>query len=92
MSSMPDSEHLNSHHRNTMTAIFQHPVGHNIEWNDVLSLLQTVATVNQTHDGRYHVVLGSETETFDVPRDKDIGTQQLVDLRRMLTNAGYAPE
>ncbi len=91
MLSMPDSEHLNSHHRNTLNAIFQHPAGHNIEWRSVLSLLQAVATVNESHDGRYVVALGSETETFDVPRDKDIDGQQVVDLRRMLANAGYGP-
>jgi hypothetical protein len=92
MSYMRGSEHLSSHHRNTLTAIFQHPAGHNIEWRNVLSLLQAVATVNETHDGKYLVVLGSETETFDVPRDKDIDAQQVVDLRRMLSNAGYGPE
>jgi len=92
MSSTPESEHLSSHHRNTLTAIFQHPVGHNIEWRAVLSLLQAVATVTEAHDGKYLVVLGSETETFEVPRDKDIDAQQVVDLRRMLSAAGYGPE
>ena len=91
MSPMPMPEHLGSHHRNTLTAIFQHPAGHNIEWRAVLSLLQAVATVKETHEGKYLVVLGSETETFDVPRDKDIDAQQVVDLRRMLSNAGYGP-
>jgi hypothetical protein len=92
MSSMPSSEHLNSRHRNTLTAIFQHPAGHNIEWHSVLSLLQAVATVTERHDGKYVVVLGTETEIFDVPRDKDIDAQQVVDLRRMLSNAGYGSE
>ena len=36
------------------------------------------------------VTVGAETETLERPRDKDIDVQQLVDLRRMLTNAGYA--
>ena len=29
------------------------------------------------------------TEYFDPPAHKDIDTQTIVDLRRMLTNAGY---
>ena len=90
MSSSPRSEHLSSHHRNTLAAIFQHPLSHNIEWRDVLSLLQAVGTVNEAHDGKYLVALGSEAETFDV-RNKDIDAQQVVDLRRMLSNAGYGP-
>jgi hypothetical protein len=92
MSLTPESEHLSNHHRNTLTAIFQHPAGHNIEWHAVLSLLEAVATVNETHDGKYLVVLGSETETFEVPKGKDIDVQQVVDLRRMLSNAGYGSE
>jgi hypothetical protein len=38
------------------------------------------------------VTLGPETEVFDPPRGKDIDQQMAVDLRRMLSNAGYAPD
>jgi hypothetical protein len=38
------------------------------------------------------VTVGSETEFFDVPPHKDIGTQTVVDLRRMLSSAGYGPD
>jgi hypothetical protein len=75
-----------------MARIFEHPVSHNIEWQAVLSLLGQVGTVKEEHDGSYHVTLGDETETFFRPRDKDISSQQVVDLRRMLHNAGYGPE
>jgi hypothetical protein len=92
MSSTPEPEHLSNHHRNTLNAIFQHPAGHNIEWRAVLSLLEAVATVDEAHDGKYRVALGPETQIFDVPRDKDIDAQQVVDLRRMLSNAGYGHE
>jgi hypothetical protein len=89
--SSPDPVHLNSHHRDTVAHIFRHPVGHNIEWRAVLSLLQAVATVEETHHGKFIVTLGGETETFEPPRHKDIDEQQVVDLRRMLKQAGYAP-
>jgi len=72
--------------------IFSHPMSHNIQWHDVLSLLQNVASVTREHEGRYTVTLGAETETFDVPRHHDIDAQQVVDLRRMLRGAGIAPE
>jgi hypothetical protein len=67
-------------------------VGHNIQWHDVLSLLQNVATVTEEHDGRFKVVLGGESETFDAPRHHDIDEQQVVDLRRMLKGAGITPQ
>jgi hypothetical protein len=51
-----------------------------------------VGTIKESHDGRWVVTLGSETETFDRPKDKDIDTQQVIDLRRMLESAGYGLE
>jgi hypothetical protein len=71
--------------------IFNHPVGRNIQWHDVLSLLQKVATVTEEPHGRYTVTLGSETQTFDEPRHHDINEQQVIDLRRMLRGAGFGP-
>jgi hypothetical protein len=92
MSSTPAPDRLNSHHRETLGQIFQHPAGHNIEWHAVLSLLESVGTVKETPHGHYAVTLGDETETFEPPKQKDISTQQVVDLRRMLKNAGFSPE
>jgi len=85
---MADHGELDGHHKATVEKIFSHPVSHNIQWHDVLSLLQSVATVSEEHDGRYKVAIGSETQTFDVPRHHDIEEQQVVDLRRMLKAAG----
>ena len=83
---------LNSHQRDTMAHIFRHPLSHNIEWHAVLSLLNAVATVQETHKGNYLVTIGSETETFEPPRHKDIDTEQVATLRRLLRKAGYGPE
>ena len=83
---------LDGHHLATVEKIFGHPVSHNIQWHDVLSLLQSVAAVTEQRDNRYTVTLGSETETFDAPRGHDIDEQQVVDLRRMLKGAGITPE
>jgi hypothetical protein len=89
---MAEGIELDAHHRATVEKIFNHPVSHNIQWHDVLSLLQSVAPVTEQHEGRYTVTLGSETETFDAPRHHDIDEQQVIDLRWMLRSAGIAPE
>jgi hypothetical protein len=83
--------HLNDHHRDTIEQIFRHPVGRNIEWKDVLSLLEFVGSVEERRDSKFAVTLGSETEVFEKPRAKDIDVQMVVDLRRMLSNAGFRP-
>jgi hypothetical protein len=80
---------MNNRHRDTLLQIFQHPTSHNIEWPAVLSLLEAVGAVERRHDGKYLVTLGTEAEVFKPPKQKDIDVQQVVDLRRMLTSAGY---
>lgn len=82
--------HLNNHHRDTLLKLFQHPASHNIEWHAVLSLLEAVGSVEERHDGKYRVQVGTETEVITRPKHKDIDVQQVVDLRRMLTSAGYS--
>jgi hypothetical protein len=87
--SVPVPEHLSNHHRDTLLQIFQHPTSHNIEWPAVLSLLEAVGSVEHHHDGKYGVTVGTETEVLTPPKHKDIDVQLVVDLRRMLSTAGY---
>ena len=89
MSSTVDALDLNNNHRVTLLQIFQYPTSHNIEWHDVLSLLNAVGSVEHRHDGKYSVQVGAATEVLTRPKHKDVGVQQVLDLRRMLTSAGY---
>jgi len=89
---MTERIHLNRHHRVMVEGIFHHPVGHNIEWHDVLSLLHRVGTVVEEENGRFTVTVGAETETFDEPRHHDVDVQQVLDVRRMLEGVGITPE
>ena len=90
MSSPSEPVHLSNHHRNTLRQILEHPVSHNVEWRAVVSLLEVVGSVVEHHDGKVAVTVGSQTEFFDPPAHKDIDTQAVVDLRRMLSAAGYS--
>ena len=74
-----------------MRQIFEHPTSHNVEWRAVLSLLEAVGTVTTQHNGKVAVTLGAGQEFLDPPRNKDIDTQMVLDLRRMLNQAGYQP-
>jgi len=84
--------HLSNHQHSTLRQIFQHPAGHNIEWRAVLSLLAVVGSAEEQPGGKVAVTIGSQTEYFDPPPHKDIDTQAVVNLRRMLTKAGYAAD
>ncbi len=86
------SSNLNNHHRDTIEKIFSHASSGNIEWRQVLSLLEAIGTTTEEHNGKVRVTLGPETEVLRPPRGKDIDEQTLVDIRRMLRQAGYGPE
>jgi hypothetical protein len=87
----PEPEHLDNRHRDTLNEIFRHPVSHNIEWRAVMSLLEAIGTVTVRHDQKVAVKIGSDQEFLERPAGKDIDEQMVVDLRRMLTTAGYGP-
>jgi hypothetical protein len=83
---------LHARQHDTLEKIFSHSSSGNIEWRQVLSLLEAIGTTHHEHNGKLKVTVGPETEVFNPPRSKDIDEQMLVDLRRMLANAGFAPE
>jgi len=87
----PEPEHLDNRHRDTVRKIFEHPTSHNIEWREVMSLLEAVGTVDVRHDGKVAVKIGPEREFLEPPVGKDIDEQMVVDLRRMLAKAGFGP-
>jgi hypothetical protein len=82
---------LTSHQRATLEKIFAHPLNHNIEWHDVVSLLDHLGAAEPEHDGGLRVTLGARTEVFRTPHHKVIDEQQVLDLRRMLAEAGITP-
>jgi hypothetical protein len=74
-----------------MTKILQHPVSHNIEWNDVLSLMNAVGEVEEKHDGKFTFSVNGETLALERPSHKDLDTQAVIDLRKLLTNVNVDP-
>jgi hypothetical protein len=85
------ADRVNADHRATLERIFRHPAGGNIEWRQVLSLLEAVGTVTEEHNGNVKVMIGSETEVLRPPREKDVDKDTIVDLRRLLRSAGLEP-
>jgi hypothetical protein len=84
--------HLSGRHRDTVDRIFSHPTSRNIEWHEVVSLLETIGTVIHEHNGKLKVSLGPETEMLPAPYGKDVDVQIVLDLRRMLKQAGFGPD
>jgi hypothetical protein len=83
---------LDNHHRETVRKLLSHPASGNIEWRQVVSLVEAVGEVVEEHDGKVKLTIGAETEVFHRPHGKDVDEQVVVDLRRMLIQAGYDKE
>ena len=81
---------LTSHHRDTLKQIFARPSSGNVEWQRVLTLLEAIGATTRHRDGKLEVAIGSEKEILQPPHGKDVDVQMLVDLRRMLTTAGFS--
>ena len=84
--------HLSSRNRDTIEKIFAHPASRNVEWRQVVSLLEAIGAVTHEQNGKLRVSLGPETEVFPRPHGKDVEVQTVVDMRRMLKQAGFAPD
>jgi hypothetical protein len=88
---MPDPPNLSGPHLDTLAQLFRHPTSHNIEWHDVLSLLEAVGTVEKHSDGKYRVTIGPDSVVVEAPVHKDIDISTVTELRKLLRDAGYGP-
>jgi hypothetical protein len=85
-------QHLNNKHRDTLQKIFAHPVSHNVEWRDAISLLGAVGDVEERSGDKLAVTLGGETEVLHRPGSaKDLDEDTVVNVRRLLSSAGIEP-
>jgi hypothetical protein len=48
---MSMAAHIGGHHRDTIERIFSEPPNRNIEWRQVVSMLEAVGTVKHEHNG-----------------------------------------
>src|SRR5579872_6613413 len=79
-------------HARVLDAIFEHPFPHNLEWADVLSLMQHIGTVTERHDGKYDFETHGVHAVFTKPHDKDLTPEAVLELRRLLSDAGVAKD
>ena len=90
MSDATQPIHLNSHHRKTVSHIFEHPISHNVEWRSVESLFAAIGTVDETHEGKFRFTIGERSEVFHRPKHKEISTEQVMNIRHLLADVGFS--
>lgn len=78
--------------RITLDAVFQHPLAHNLEWREVIALIDSIGAVTEKHDGEFLLEAGNQRLSVKRPHGKDIEGPDVIELRHFLTRAGWSPE
>jgi hypothetical protein len=78
--------------RRTLDAVFRHPLTHNLEWREVIALIDSIGSVTEKHDGEFLLEAGDQRLSVKRPHGKDIEGPDVIALRHFLTRAGWSPE
>jgi hypothetical protein len=89
---MSDLPHLDSHHRATCEKIHRHPTSHNIQWHDVISLLESLGECKETKHGSYECKIDGQLHVFTGPLHRELDDQQVRDMRKLLDSVGLTKE
>ena len=83
---------LHGAHLRTLEAVFRHPPAHNLEWMDVVALIEKLGTVHEKGNNRFTFDIGGEHHLMHKPRTKELTGSEVVELRHFLHRAGWSPE
>jgi hypothetical protein len=78
-------------HLRTLEALFRHPTAHNLEWMDVVALIEKIGTARQEADDKFAFEVGGEHYRMRKPHTKDLTGSEVADLRHFLQRAGWSP-
>lgn len=78
--------------RRTLDTIFGHPLAHNLAWSDALHLVERTGTVRQETNGRILLTIGEHRHVFHEPQAKQLGPEDVKQLRKFLELAGVTPD
>ncbi len=69
----------------TYDRIFQHPVSHNLGWNDVYALFRVLGRVDEEPNGNMRITRAGQELSLRPHRTKDVAeTEELMELRHFL--------
>jgi hypothetical protein len=84
---MPPAHRAAAHER-TLEMLFSHPLSGNIEWRDVLHLLQSVGATKEGGHDTLHATVNGKTVILHGTHHKTLGEEQVMQLRHFLRSVG----
>jgi hypothetical protein len=79
-------------HRRTLDAIFRHPSAHNLEWSDVVALIDTIGAVDPKGGQEFAFEVAGQRHIMRKPHTKDLTGPDVIELRRFLQHAGWSAD
>jgi hypothetical protein len=86
-----DRAALHGGHLRTLEALFRHPTAHNLEWMDVIALLDEIGALRRRASAKFVLDLAGEHFSFQKAHIKELTSSEVVDLRHFLQRAGWSP-
>jgi len=83
---------LSGSHRRTFDALFRHPLAHNVEWKDVVSLIGKLGDVREPSSNEFVLQLGGRRLVMQKPHHKDLTADELLAVRHFFIKGGFSPE
>ena len=83
---------LTGAHRRTLEAIFRRPSAHNLEWSDVVGLVASIGETHERANNEFVFEVAGKRHLTRKPHTKDLTSDEVIDLRHFLMQAGFSPE
>jgi hypothetical protein len=83
---------LTGAHRRTLEALFRHPVAHNLDWDDVVALIEEVGDTHEQANNKFVFEVGGKRHITHKPHTKDLTSSEVIEIRHFLMEAGVSPE
>jgi len=83
---------LSTANQRTLTALFRHPTAHNLEWSDVLALIDTIGDVDHKHNSEVVFTVADQRFMTRKPHGKDLVASDVLELRKFVNKAYGSPD
>jgi hypothetical protein len=78
--------------RRTLEAIFHHPSAHNLEWSDVVGLIEKIGNTQEKANNEFVFEVAGKRHVMRKPHTKDLTSSEVIEIRHFLIQAGLSPE
>lgn len=87
---LQDNTSVSGANRKTLESLFRHPTAQNLEWNDVVALIDKIGDVERRSNNEFEFRVSGEVHFIRKPHKKDIVGPDVIKLRKFLTQAGWS--